>query len=153
MNDPVVVEVAVKREPQMAFDLFARRIADWWPLTTHSLGASRSVNPAKTVILEPHAGGRIYEIAEDGSEEAWGTVTDWQPGEFIAFTWHVGRAPDLATRVSVHFRRGDAGGTLMTLTHDNWQALGDEASGVRAQYATGWHAMLNDIFIPFATAA
>ncbi len=150
MIDPVVVDVFIKRDPATAFELFTGRIADWWPLQTHSLGASREDNPVKTVILEPHVGGRIYEIAQNGLEEPWGAITDWQPGEYVAFTWHVGRDPEAATRVSVRFQPSDTGGTHIKLTHDNWHVLGDEGSKLREGYAAGWHGIFNDEFVPYA---
>ena len=103
MIEPVVVDVTIQRDPAKAFELFTSRIADWWPLETHSLGASEQKTPA-TVVMEPHAGGRIYEVSDDGIERMWGSVTDWKPGDHVAFTWHVGRAPESGTNVSVLFR-------------------------------------------------
>ena len=87
--------------------------------------------------MEPHEGGRIYEVLEDGVERLWGSVTDWKPGDQVAFTWHVGRAPKSGTQVSVLFRPDDTGGTRITLTHDNWHVLGDDAQKVRDQYSGG----------------
>ena len=152
MIDPVVVDVTIQREPEKAFELFTSRIADWWPLDTHSLGAADKKRPA-TVVMEPHEGGRIYEVSDDGVERIWGSVTDWRPGDHVAFTWHVGRAPEDATKISVKFRPADSGGTHITLTHDNWHALGDEARSMRDQYSAGWTGLLNDNFLPFVKAA
>ena len=52
-------------------------------------------------------------------------------------TWHVGRPEDQASRVHVGFD-AVADGTRVTLTHDNWQALGAEATAIRASYQSGW---------------
>ena len=62
MIEPEVVDVTIQRYPAKAFELFTSRLADWWPLDTHSLGASEKKIPA-TVIMEPHTGGRIYEVS------------------------------------------------------------------------------------------
>ena len=153
MIEPVVVDVTINREPAEAFDLFTRRIAEWWPLETHSLGASGNGGRPETVVMEPHVGGLIYEISPDGERQPWGSVTAWEPGVHVAFTWHVGRAPESGTHVSVNFRPADAGGTHMTLTHDNWHVLGAEAEEQRERYLTGWTGLLNDLFLPFAQRA
>ncbi len=149
MIEPVIVNVTIDREPGQVFDLFTRRIGEWWPLETHSLGASDNRTP-KTVIMEPHIDGRIFEVSDDGVERLWGSVTEWDPGNNLAFTWHVGRAPESGTQVSVAFRRTDTGGTHITLTHDNWQVLGAEAEELHKSYSTGWPALLNDVFLPYA---
>lgn len=151
MIEPVIVEVMVDKAPGKVFDLFTRRITEWWPLETHSLGASDE-EPPKMVVMEPHVDGRIYEVSQDGTERLWGSVVAWDPGEHIAFTWHVGRAPEMGTQVSVRFQRTDSGGTHITLKHDNWHNLGEEAEEQREGYSTGWPALLNDIFLPFASA-
>ena len=31
------------------------------------------------MTVEPRVGGRIYDSCEDGSESAWGQVTEWDP--------------------------------------------------------------------------
>lgn len=149
MIEPVIVELTIEKPPARVFELFARRITEWWPLETHSLGASDG-QPPKMVVMEPHIDGRIFEVSEDGVERQWGTVTAWEPGKHIAFTWHVGRAPEGATRVSVRFQQSDTGGTHLTLRHENWHMLGDDADEQREGYATGWPALLNGQFRSFA---
>ena len=148
--EPVVVEISISKRPEAAFELFTLRVAEWWPLHTHSLGAYEQETP-QSAIMEPHVGGRIIEVSPDGKERLWGSITAWEPGEFLSFTWHVGRPPENATTVSVTFRPSDIGGTQITLVHDNWQALGDEGPEQRDQYASGWADLLNNCFLPFAT--
>jgi len=150
MIEPVVVDVTINRKPAEAFELFTRRIAGWWPLETHSLGASDNGGGPETVVMEPHVAGRIYELSPDGAERLWGSVTAWEPGVLVAFTWHVGRAPESGTHVTVRFQPADAGGTHITLTHDNWHMLGEEGPELRGRYLTGWTGLLNDRFAPFA---
>jgi uncharacterized protein YndB with AHSA1/START domain len=149
MIEPVMVNVIIGPDPDRAFDLFTRRIADWWPLETHSLGASDNQKTPEAVVMEPFTGGRIFEISQEGVEKLWGSVTEWDPGRHVAFTWHVGRVPENGTRVSVQFQQADAGGTLITLTHDNWHVLGAEAQEQRNGYAEGWVALLNDQFLTY----
>ena len=93
--EPVRRTVRVDCTPARAFELFTDTIGRWWPLATHSLGGERAVD----VRFEPWEGGRLFEIDADGAESEWGTVRTWQPGRALAFSWHVGRSPDLATTV------------------------------------------------------
>ena len=39
----------------------------------------------------------MYEGTADGRTSDWGTITEWQPGERLAMTWHPGDESDLAT--------------------------------------------------------
>ncbi|MCR9134991.1 MAG: SRPBCC domain-containing protein [Alphaproteobacteria bacterium] len=151
MIEPVVVELTIDRPPGKVFELFTRRITEWWPLETHSLGASDE-KPPQMVVMEPHVEGRIYEVSQDGAQRLWGSVIAWEPGTHVAFTWHVGREPERGTQVSVRFQLTDSGGTHITLRHDNWHRLGDEAEEQRQGYETGWPALLNDDFLPFVSA-
>jgi uncharacterized protein YndB with AHSA1/START domain len=67
--------LTVKAPPERAFAVFTQRLGTWWPLEPYSIGASKAVDAA----LEPHPGGRWYEIGEDGSQCDWGHVRAWEP--------------------------------------------------------------------------
>ncbi len=145
MPDQIKKTVTVPLDPDRAFDLFTREMADWWPLDSHSLSAGTG-RPARTVTVEPRVGGTVTETKADGTTAPWGRVTEWQPGAVFGMTWHVGRSEDRASRVRVCF---DAvmEGTRVTLVHDNWQALGHEAGASRANYDTGWNMVLGERFV------
>ena len=74
-------------------------MGSWWPLATHSVFHAEAV----AVTIEPVVGGRMYEATADGRTSDWGTITEWQPGERLAMTWHPGDESDLATLVEVTF--------------------------------------------------
>ena len=79
----------------------------------------------------------------DGAEDAtWGTVSRWEPGEALAFTWHPGHGHDAASRVLVTFTTVDDG-TLVRLEHSGWEAFGDRAPEARASYEQGWPTVLD----------
>lgn len=134
---PVEKTLSVPWPPAEAFDRFAGRIGEWWPLATHSVGRER----ARTCAIEPRVGGRVYETLDDGTEHVWGTVTAWEPPSRLAFTWHPGRDPGTRQEVEIAFRP-EAGGTLLELVHDGWERLGERAAETRAEYSPGWDAVL-----------
>jgi len=67
--------VTVDASPEWAFEVFTQRLADWWPLDTHHIAEKDAVDAR----FEPFQGGRFCEIAADGSETQWGTVSVWDP--------------------------------------------------------------------------
>ena len=69
LTEAIRKTVLVDFTPEEAFDLFTARIASWWPVRTHSYGG----DDVKTVVLEPHVGGRLYEVTDAG-EQDWGSV-------------------------------------------------------------------------------
>ena len=68
---PIRRTIRVRAAREKAFDTFAGSMGDWW-LKSHSLLAS----PQRDVVVEPRAGGRWYEVGEDGRARARGTVDD-----------------------------------------------------------------------------
>ena len=137
---PVVVAVVVPSPPDRAFDYFTRDIGRWWPLQSHSLGGPDAVG----VRFEGREGGRLVETLGNGDERAWGTVTTWQPGRRVAFTWHLERDPATAQDVDVTFV-AVAEGTRVTLTHGGWERRHDGATA-RENYASGWQFVLRERF-------
>ncbi len=141
MIEPVKKTLHVPLTTEKAFDLFTTRMGEWWPTETHSISGS----DAADVTVEPREGGKIIEKAPDGATHDWATVTTWVPGERFAFDWYVGRDPSQATQVDVGFvAEGD--GTRVTLVHDGWEALGDEAAGLREGYHSGWDGVLTSCY-------
>ena len=138
--DPVEKSVVVGLDPQAAFFLFTDKLESWWPVARHSVSASAKEVP-QTVSMAAGVGGEIIEIGFDGTLHVWGKVTEWAPGEVVAFTWHPGRSADMQTDVRVTFAREGAG-TRVTLVHSNWEILGDEAEAVRGNYDAGWVGVL-----------
>ena len=126
--------VTVKLPRDAAFRLFTERMGNWWPLATHSVFHAEAVN----VTIEPVVGGRVYEATADGRTSDWGTITEWQPGERLAMTWHPGDESDLATLVEVTFSEAPDGGTHVDLVHTGWEIHGATASEAAATYRSGW---------------
>ncbi len=141
---PVRRSVTVKAAPDKAFDVFARGIGRWWP-KTHSIVAT----PPRDVILEPIAGGRWFEIGEDGRDCDWGRVLAIEPPRRLLLAWQINAAwafdPDFVTEVEVRFtatcrwrhpgrdrasrsralRRGRGNGPRHARSSNGWQGLAD----------------------------
>ena len=139
---PVRRSIFVKTSPEHAFKVFTAGFDRWWP-RTHSVGAS----PQKAALMEPRAGGRWYEVGEDGSQTQWGTVMIWEPPHRLVLVWSVDADwkydPELHTEVEVRFTpEGD--GVRVDLEHRNLEAFGQRAEEVRAKIdnPNGWGGLL-----------
>ena len=124
----------VDLRPAEAFDLFARRMGDWWPAERLSVAAERGERPA-AVVVEPREGGAVYETDGAGTQFEWGRVALWAPGERLDLDWWPGRTEADATRVSVRFL-AEAGGTRVDLIHSGL----DGREGI---YGPGWEMCLS----------
>jgi uncharacterized protein YndB with AHSA1/START domain len=100
------------------------------------------------VILEPRAGGRWYEIGEDGSQCNWGKVLSWEPPTRVLLGWQVDGNwkydPGFITEVEVTFTPIDAGSTRVDLEHRNLERFGDKIEDVRSKIDSpnGWSGIL-----------
>ena len=144
---PIVVELVVPCPPERAFEYFTRDIGRWWPLQSHSLGGQHAAD----VRFEPHEGGRLVESLRDGREHTWGTVTAWQPGRRVAFSWHLDRDPATAQLVDVRFA-ASPDGTRVTLAHSGWERREDGAA-VRENYVPGWKFVFNERYGDYVAKA
>lgn len=130
--DPVRKTVTVEAPLDHAFMVFTERMDDWWPLRTHSVHEEL----ADYARLEPRVGGNVFEVWREGTE-IWGEITVWEPPHRLVFTWHPGLAFAESTEVEVRFMaRGDI--TIVELEHRGWEARGERAAEVRANYDQGW---------------
>ena len=76
--------ISVKAAPERAFRVFTAEMTRWWH-PDHHIGKS----PLKAAVVEPRAGGRWYEVGEDGSECEWGKVLVWDPPARVVFAWQL----------------------------------------------------------------
>src|SRR3954453_9365698 len=75
--------VVVEPSQERAFEVFTSRLADWWPLETHVIGAK----PVVAAVIEPQAGGRWYERSADGRGSDWGRGPGWEPPNRVLLSW------------------------------------------------------------------
>jgi uncharacterized protein YndB with AHSA1/START domain len=146
---PVRKQVRVPVNAARAFDAFTRNFDRWWP-RANQIGKS----PIQRVVLEASAGGRWYEIGEDGTECDWGTVLVWEPPERLVLGWQIGADfkfdAKLLTTVEVRFTP-DGNDTIVELEHRDLERMGANASAVRDLFdsAKGWGSVL-DLYGRFA---
>ncbi|MBM4203159.1 MAG: hypothetical protein FJ194_03285 [Gammaproteobacteria bacterium] len=57
-------------------------------------------------------------------------------------TWHPGQDAASATLLQVAFDVIDASHTRLTLTHDGWEARGEQGPQIRNNYEGGWVEVL-----------
>ena len=134
---PVRRSVVVPLDAAAAFDLFVRRIAEWWPLANRSVAGAGAV----ACFVEVFAGGRVYERTHDGAEHSWGHVLDCDPPHRIRFAWHPGQPESGAQVVEVTFL-ADGAGTRVELEHREWERAGAQAEFLHGRFSGGWQAVL-----------
>jgi uncharacterized protein YndB with AHSA1/START domain len=146
---PVRKHVVVKAPPARAFEVFTGRMTAWWR-PDHHLGAS----PLKEVVVEPRAGGRWYEVCEDGTVCEWGKVLAWEPPSRVVFAWQLNAEwkydAAFVTELEVRFVP-EGTGTRVELEHRNIDRFGAKAGEVRnaLDSAEGWTGGL----VAYAAAA
>jgi uncharacterized protein YndB with AHSA1/START domain len=140
MNDPINKSITVPLTPAEAFTLFTSGIDKWWPGASHSVSAAKNKAPRK-IGFDTHKDGCITEVTDDGKTEIWGTILAYDPGKYLAFTWHPGKSADEATVVTLAFTATE-NGTRCDLSHGGFDILGDLADAVSTSYLRGWDVVL-----------
>jgi hypothetical protein len=147
---PIRRSVLVRSDRDHVFEVFVREIGQWWPTSSHSLGAAEVV----AVTVERHAGGRVFETGADGTECAWGKVLVWEPPDRFAMTWESTRyehgtgrvrlSPEGAvTEVELRFLALGPALTRVELEHRGWDRLSpDLARRYPGSYTEGWTLIL-----------
>jgi uncharacterized protein YndB with AHSA1/START domain len=148
---PVVKTLELKRSAVDAFRIYVHEAAKWWPFETHALSPENNTK-AIDLIVEPHIGGRVYEVAEDGRTFEWGEVLAYDPGRRFAMTWQLGQLRVQSGDLEVVFEPTGAETCRVTLTHSGWDRMGDQAQQMREGYTMGWQSVFGERFGNFANA-
>jgi len=141
--EPVVNAVTVNAPIERAFEVFTNEVKTWWPLDRYAVAVDDEDDAIVAVdsIIEPRAGGRWYEVRNDGSQADWGEVQVFDAPYRIVASWHPGRSADEATEIEIRFR-ADGETTRVELTHRGWEKLGERGPEAREGYAGGWKTVL-----------
>ena len=138
-------ETVVEAPLERAFRVFTERLDEIKPRDHNLLGSD-----IEATVVEPRAGGRIYDRAVDGSECEWATVLAFEPPERFLFSWNISTSwqveSDAARRseVEVRFAAEGADRTRVVLEHRHLDRHGDGWEGMRDGVAAenGWSLYL-----------
>jgi uncharacterized protein YndB with AHSA1/START domain len=150
--EPILQTVAIRCDPEHAFDLFTSEMGTWWPVESYSRAVSEFAHDDVEVAkleFQGRMGGSILEHMSDGRTLPWAEVTSWHPPHRVVLAWRPHSAPEAPTEVEVTFTARE-GGTLVEVEHRGWEWLSAEfRKGLYEIYVRGWPTTLEC----FATAA
>lgn len=143
--------VSVQAPPAVAWRVFTEKMGAWWPLAYYKIGKADAVN----AVIEPHVGGRWFEVGDDGSVCQWGSVLAWEPPSRLVLSWDISADwqydPTLKTEIDVRFIGDDSGHTRVELEHRHLDRYGARRDEMRRIFDTegDWGRLLE----AFAAAA
>jgi uncharacterized protein YndB with AHSA1/START domain len=130
-------EIVVATPVERAFRVFTEQLDRIKPRDHNLLSAE-----IEATVLEPRAGGRIYDRAVDGTECEWATVLAFEPPARLVFSWNIAvdwqLEPDPGRRseVEVSFAAEGPDRTRVALEHrhlerhgEGWQSMRDGVDG------------------------
>jgi uncharacterized protein YndB with AHSA1/START domain len=137
----VTTSVIVDAPIDVAFGVFTEDIGSWWPPDHHILQA-----PLASMVFEPRAGGRVYDVGEDGSVCQWARVLVHEPPQRVVFSWDISLQwqiesdADRTSEVEVNFIPEGPNRTRVELEHRNLDRHGEGWEGMRAAVGSpeGW---------------
>lgn len=138
------VEVAVGVE--RAFDVFTRDFDRVKPREHNLLG-----EPIAETVLEPRAGGRLYDRGVNGATCDWGRVLAFEPPRRLLLAWDISPRwqietdPAHSSEVEVTFTALDDGHTRVDLEHRHLERHGDGWQDMRPglEGPQGWPLYLH----------
>jgi hypothetical protein len=142
MLEPIVTTIEVPCSQERAFSVFVNDMPAWWPLDKRSMSLKDGGSPAKSLRVEARQGGQIVETGHDDTEYLWGTITSYDPHDFISMRFHMGMPPETAGLVEVRFVALSEKRTRVELTQSDWEAFGDMAEMMRGGYGSSWGLIL-----------
>jgi uncharacterized protein YndB with AHSA1/START domain len=129
VRQTIVVDAPLER----AFSVFTDGFGTWFPPEYNLLGS-----PIAQRTFEPHAGGRIHDRGEDGSECSWGRVLAYEPPTRVVFSWDIDPRwqieadPARTSEVEVRFVAEGADRTRVELEHRHLERHGEGWEHLRA---------------------
>jgi uncharacterized protein YndB with AHSA1/START domain len=134
-DNEVRVETLVDAPVERAFAVFTEQCDAWWPRSYRLSESERN-----DVVIEPRAGGRWYEVTEDGGTCDWGQVRSVDAPNTIELSWQIAvdwspdPDPERASTVNVRFTPDGDGRARVTLLHTDFERHGE-----------GWESMRDGV--------
>ena len=140
----IVHSTTVKAPRARAFELFTKHMGKWW-----GVGQTMGQSPHRDMVVEPHNGGKWFEIDASGKEIRWGTVASWEPGAKLLLHWQVNSKfifdPDFVTDLEITFTAAQDGGTVIKLEHRNLERFGADTEKFASMLNSGWKGHLEAV--------
>lgn len=129
-------EVSVEAPQAVAWRVFTEKMGTWWPLDNYKIGKAKAVD----AVIEPHVGGRWYELGDDGSTCDWGRVLVWEPHSRLVLTWDISADwqpdPNLKTELELRFIVDGKNRTRVELEHRRLDRYGARRDEMRRIFET-----------------
>ncbi|MFB9928267.1 SRPBCC family protein [Amycolatopsis halotolerans] len=139
------VDIVVDVPRERAFRVFTERFDEVKP-REHNLFAV----PIERTVLEPAAGGTVYDVGTDGSRCTWARVLAYEPADRLVLSWDISPRwqlepdPRRTSEVEIRFTAEDAERTRVALEHrhldrhgEGWESFTSLGSG------SGWPLYLD----------
>lgn len=143
-SDAVVrAEVIVDVPQEQAFRLFTEQFDQVKPREYNML----AVDIAETV-LEPRAGGDVFDRGVDGSICRWGRVLSFEPFDRFVISWDISPQwrvetdPDRTSEVEISFQPVTENRTRVVVDHRHLDRHGEGWGPFRDGVAEGWPVFL-----------
>ena len=131
--DPNSVRKVLHVQPPqvIAWRVFTEQMGTWWPLAYYKIGKANAVD----AVIEPHMGGRWYELGDDGSTCQWGSVLAWEPLSRLVLSWDISADwqydPTLRTELELRFNADGSNRTRVELEHRHLDRFGARRDEMR----------------------
>ena len=144
----VRASVLVEAPIEHAFDVFTNKMATWWPAGHHILEGELA-----EMVVEPRAGGRIFDRGVDGTECQWATVLEYErPHRFvlswnITNQWQIETDPARTSEVAITFVADGPARTRVELEHSHLDRHGEGWEAHRDSVGSydGWQVGLDAV--------
>jgi uncharacterized protein YndB with AHSA1/START domain len=145
---PVRTAVTVEASIERAFEAFTDGFDRWWP-RSHHIGTK----PMARAVLEAKKDGRLFELADDGTECDWGKVLVCEAPARIVFSWQINGAwkyePEItrASEVEIRFVAIGVKRTRVELEHRHFERHGEAGAAIRKAVGSpeGWTGILEKL--------
>ena len=138
----VQTSIVVEAPQQLAFDVFTKDMAGWWPPDHHILEGELA-----EMVFEMKEGGRVYDVGVDGSECQWARVLAFEPPGRVVISWDITPQwklqtdPEKTSEVEFRFIPEGPERTRVELEHRHLDRHGEGWEGMRDAVGSpeGWN--------------
>lgn len=134
------VDISVDVPVEHAFRVFTEHFDEIKPREHNLLSV-----PIERTVLEPRAGGTVYDVGRDGSTCTWARVLVHEPPHRLVITWDISPRwqvepdPDRASEVEVRFIAETPERTRVVLEHRHLDRHGEGWEGfTHLDTGDGW---------------